>query len=121
MDTITRADCKTLHLDAEIALREVAGAHGLTVTVAPGSFDASNYRPRVTFSTPTAAADVWAVTARMNNLPPLGTIVTVRGTEYKLTGWNAKSARYPINVIRCGDGKAFRIPLRAVQLKTTTT
>lgn len=112
--------------NAEKALKELAESYGVAITYKGGTFarDGGDATIKYELTAPnpvtgayeTAAAKDFAKLAHAFGLKPtdLGTVFTVRGTEYRITGLKATRPKFPICAERVKDGKAFKFPAGVV-------
>lgn len=118
MDQIDKAACRQISSEALTALQTVADAHGLTVAYEGGRFDPNvgTYTPKFTFSLAGAAQASWDRSCRLIGLLPedFEQVVTVNGSQFKLTSINLRASKFPVEAVKVSDGKGYKFPERVI-------
>jgi len=114
---IDRALCRTLAAEVEAALKTVAERHGLTVAYAGGSFDASTYRPKITFAavSDTGRPADWDAWCHVYGFKPedFGRAFKNAGNTFTVAGLDGNRPKYPVIAVRA-DGKRFKFSAESV-------
>lgn len=60
----------------------------------------------------------WALHAPANGLPEdaVGTEFEANGDTFRITGWNTRAKKYPVQAERVSDGRGFKFPARSVRV-----
>jgi hypothetical protein len=117
---ITRTLLRTIRVDAEAALLDVAAKHGVQLTFGNGSFarDGSNASLKLEIAGITDNGDVLTKEATdfkryasSFGLTPedLGTTFTHNGKQFKLLGCNPRNHKYPIIAQNVKNGKRYKL------------
>ena len=107
---ITPAILKTLRVEIDAALAEVAKRHGLTLHAGSASYTENRFSFKlegVTEGAPTQAAERYAEVAVMLGLPTFGSEFRSGTRKYKTCGVNSTGSK-----VHCerDDGKVFLFP-----------
>jgi hypothetical protein len=123
---ITRTLLRTIRIDAQAALLDVAAKHGVQLTFGNGSFarDGSNASLKLEIAgiandgaVMTKEATDFKRCATSYGLTPkdLGIIFTVNGKQLKLLGCNPRNHKYPIIAMGVKNGKRYKLESDAVK------
>lgn len=109
---IDRASVKRIAAATEEALQMVAEDLGLTLESKGGSFDPGigTFAPKFEFKVDGADESDFARSAPLYGLSAddYGREFTSRGTQYRVTGINARAPKFPLQAERLSDGKRFK-------------
>lgn len=113
-----KALCRTLAAEAKIALDAIASAHGLTVKVGGGSYDAGTFRPKVVFEQADAAKLEFETYAESFGLRPedFGAEFTIGPRTYRIVGIAPRSRRFGVIALNLGDNKRYKLPETTVAM-----
>lgn len=111
---MNRETMKLLNDAVDAALKPVADAWGLTVSVNGGRFDATTFKPKIEFKTAEADAANFAKWAPMFNLDPadLGRSFRANGQVYTIVALKPAARTRP--VVTESHGKQYVWPSSAV-------
>lgn len=125
MKKLDRAAVRTLTDEINAALAPLAQRHGITLRVGGGSFGEAFAKLRVDVAT---IADTGEVNTRESSAlgalgalyglegVQVGTVVTMQGDRFVVTGLNAKARKAPVCLRRERDGKEFKATVAMVKL-----
>lgn len=124
--TLNTTSLRILRDEIDAALADLGTKHGLSITVGRGSYDPDGLRATLRLEIGALSEGGTVVTkerkayldmAKLYDMDPewIDQPCTIAGEVFILTGLSPKAARYPINLKRARDGKAYRYPADTVQ------
>lgn len=116
---ITRSVARTLSVEAEKALKEVADRHGLQVTVGGGTYGDGMFKPKVEFKTANADEAEFTVWADLYglNASDFGRSFISKGHVFEVAGVAPRSRVRPIICVKQGTGQRYKFPADTVRAR----
>jgi hypothetical protein len=118
-----RPTVKALRVDLDSALAKVAKEYGIEISTGNISFSGDNCSIKVKASV--IGSDGTVMTKEATDfdryaryeLPgvKVGDTFMNAGTTYTITGWKARSRKYPVTAVSSQDGKTYKVPVRMVK------
>lgn len=118
-----RPTVKALRVDLDSALAKVAKEYGIEISTGNISFSGDNCSIKVKASV--IGSDGTAITKEVTDfaryakyeLPgvKVGDTFMNAGVTYTITGWKARSRKYPVTAKSSKDGKTYKVPVRMVK------
>lgn len=120
-----RTKCALVSKEIQSAIAEVLERHGLDLVGVRGSYSDVGVDYKVTltekadeslgYNPNTREAQVYVEAASVYDLPPLGTVIVLKDSEYRIVGWNNRAQKMPVIATRLSDGGSVKISEDAVR------
>lgn len=109
---------KEFRVAANEALVKLGKKFNLTLEVGKISYTATNFTAKVEANlkgSKSKAAQNYEYYAATLKLKPLGSVITLRGHQYVIIGFNPRKQRFPVQVERKSTGTKYNVPLAAAK------
>lgn len=106
--TITRELLRALRDDIDEALKAVAVKHGIELDTGNATFSDTTFTMKLAGKIQGALsqeAELYEINRPLFKLPPLNTVVTMKGTDYAVVGMTSRGRKVLLE--RKNDGKGF--------------
>lgn len=120
-----RQKCAKVSEEIQSAIADVLARHGLDLQSMRGSYTDSDVSFKLAlveqadsslgYNPNTREAKLYVEAAALYELPPIGTVVTLGGADYRICGWNNRARTKPVLAIRVSDGGTVKIAEDAVR------
>lgn len=110
---ITRQSLENFRGDFKDAVAELEAKYGVKISIGSLTYDSTMFRGKMTATKRSEGFVAPSANAPLESY--IGSKVSFNGTNYEVTGVKANRPKYPLVMVREGDGKQYKVSVEQVR------